>query len=278
MKKVLNFILICLITCFSFYYTDKVIDFSKSKDPIMIEINKVKNEKEISVVNGILSKNEIYVGSSGYKINENESYEKMKKLDQFNESLIEYISVKPEIRKDKYYDKLIKGKNTAKKEISFIFRTNDISKMKQIIYILENNSIGATFFIDGKVLEKNISEIKQLFSKNSSIGYYSYDSNYDEINVRYYEGLINKNINNISKYCLYINDEFLKTCINHKINTISPTVIEKNLYKYIKNNKKEGLIYQIIVNELNIKELNSTIIYLKQKGYYILNIDELLKE
>ena len=100
MRKVLNFVLICFITCFSFYYTDKIIDLSKKKDPIMIEIEKIKKEKELSVVNGTLSNGTMQVGSSGYSINEDISYEKIKRLDKFNESLLEYVSVKQTIRKD----------------------------------------------------------------------------------------------------------------------------------------------------------------------------------
>ena len=36
MKRVIKIIVISLFTCFSFYYTDKVIEFSKERDPIMM--------------------------------------------------------------------------------------------------------------------------------------------------------------------------------------------------------------------------------------------------
>lgn len=278
MRKVLNFILICFITCFSFYYTDKIIDLSKKNDPIMIEIEKLKKEKEVSVVNGILSNNTMKVGSSGYNINTDISYEKMKKLDKFNESLLEYISIKPEIRKDDYYDKLITGKNTNKKELSLVFKTNDVSKIEEIIYILDNNNVTATFFLDGTILENNLTEINNIFNTGNTLGYFGYNKKYDEISFRYLKGFFDKNIKSISKYCLYVNDEYLDTCTKYKINTISSIVIEKDLYNYIKNNKEKGNIYEIIPNDLNIKELNSAILYLKQKGYNIVNINELLKE
>ena len=108
--------------------------------------------------------------------------------------------------------------------------------------------------------------------------YYGYKRKYDEINFRYLQGLIKNNIRNDIKYCLYINEEYLNTCKNYKINTISPVIIEKGLYNYMKTKKENGYIYQVKENDINIKELNSTIIYLKQKGYNILNINELLKE
>ena len=43
-KPYLTVIGICLLTVFSFYYTNKLIEFSKSKDPIMIEIMKNKDD------------------------------------------------------------------------------------------------------------------------------------------------------------------------------------------------------------------------------------------
>ena len=46
----------------------------------------------------------------------------------------------------------------------------------------------------------------------------------------------------------------------------------------LKESNKDGLIYQIDLTSSNIKELNSAIIYLKQKGYEIISLDDLLKE
>jgi len=278
MRKIIKYILICLFTCFSFYYTDKIVEFTKQKDPIMIEINKVKTTEEITPVNAIITKDTMLVGISGTKINEELSYEKMKKLNSFNKSLLEYTSVKPKITKDQNYDKLIKGKNTKEKEISFIFQIENIEKLDEIIYILEKNNVTSTFFLDGKIIEENSIYLKNELKTQNKLGYYGYDKKYNEINFRYLQGLIKNNFKHHSKYCLYINEEYLNTCKNYKINTISPITIEKNLYNYIKQNKENGYIYQIKTNDLNIKELNSTLIYLKQKGYKILNIDKLLKE
>ena len=101
MRKIIKYILICLLTCFSFYYTDKIVEFTKQKDPIMIEINKIKETIEIKPVNAVITKDTMLVGESGTKIDTDLSYEKMKKLNSFNKSLLEYTSVKPQITKDK---------------------------------------------------------------------------------------------------------------------------------------------------------------------------------
>lgn len=277
MKKVIQIIIISLFTIFSFYYTDKIIEFSKKQDPIMTEIINLKEEKEIEPVNAILSNNTMLVGKSGLKIDIDTSYEQMKKLDEFNENLLEYISIKPSITKEDNYEKLIIGSNTKEKKISFVFKLDSLDKLDQIAYILKSNNLSATFFIDGKVLEDNIIQVKTIFSDKLKLGLYSYDNNYNSSSLRYNQGLINNNAS-YSNYCLYENKEFLNTCKNNRINTIKPELIEKNIYNYLKENKKEGSIYQITLNSSNIKELNSTIIYLKQKGYEIVSLDDLLKE
>lgn len=277
MRRVLNFIFIFVFTCFSFYYTDKVISLSKKNDPIMIRIAEIKDKEKSLAVNGVLTKDTMLVGSSGFVIDEDVSYEKMKRLNVFNESLLEYISVKPKILKTDNYDKLILGKNTENKEISLVFRTNDIMKIREIIYILNSNKISATFFIDGSIIKDNFIYFDDLFSFNINIGYFGYNYKYNEFSFIYLNKLY-KNINNVSRYCLYINDDYLSVCSKYRINTIKPVFIKSDLYNYFKNNKKNGFIYEIDVNDFNVKQLNSTIIYLKQRGYNIININELLKE
>lgn len=278
MKKIIQIILICLLTCFSFYYTEKIIDFTKNKDPIMIKINEYKEKKEVPVINASLTKTTMLVGESGLSIDVDKSYEKMKKLDEFNANLLEYIEVMPNITKENNLDKLIEGKNTKDKKLSFVFVIEDLSTLEEIIYILDQNEVSATFFMDGKLIENNLLKLNDIFKNDNTLGLYSYDNKYTNEALRYQKGMLERNINNASYYCLYINEEFFTTCIKNKVNTIKPTLIENNLYDYLKEKKQNGYIYQIKNNDLNIKELNSSLIYLKQKGYEITNINNLLEE
>ena len=266
MKKIFKIVLISLFSLFSFYYTDKIIDFSKKNDPLMIKIEKAKNVYETSPVNGIVTSNTMMVGVSGKKIDIDKSYEKMKKINQYNEELLEYINIKPSITMKDNYDKLIIGSNTLNREISFIFRFDNVSDIAQISYILDLNNTKATFFIEEDVFKNNIFHIKNLINNNISLGIYGN-------NIRYV-----KSFNKYSNYCLYKDKEFFDDCISFRINTIKPILINSNLYNYIKYNKKNGFIYEIKITKENIKELNSTLIYLKQKGYKIISLEELLKE
>ena len=54
MKNAFKILGICILTCFSFYYTDKIIYISKSKDPIMKEIINTKDEYKVAAVNAVI--------------------------------------------------------------------------------------------------------------------------------------------------------------------------------------------------------------------------------
>ena len=164
MKKIIKIIFICFLTCFSFYYTDKIIEFTKNKDPIMIKIKEYQSLEEVPVINASLTKDTMLVGESGLIIDIDKSYEKMKKLEEFNSNLLEYTKIKPSISKKDNLDKLIEGKNTNSKTLSLVFKVDDLNILKEINYILETNEVSGTFFLDGKLIEN----IEVLAVKDSS--------------------------------------------------------------------------------------------------------------
>ena len=275
MKRIVKIISLTIFTIFSFYYTEKVIDLSKKEDSIMQQILDQKSVKEIKPVNGIIGPDTITVGTSGKTIDVEASYESMKKIKKFNENLLEYMNVKPIISKNDNYDKLIIGSSTNNREISIIFVIEDIEVLKQIIYITKKDDIPVTVFMDFKLIKDG--NIKDLLTDNVSIGIYGYDNSFDNVSTKYVKGYLSKNFN-YSNYCLYKDKNFLKACAYYKINTIKPIIIEKNIYSYLKDSKEKGAIYQIKITRRNISELNTSFIYLKQKGYKIIKIDDLLKE
>lgn len=277
MKKLVKIFLVSVFTCFSFYYTDQIVNYFKMRDPLMKKINDISDEEEVFVVNGTLSNKTMLVGSSGFVVDLDASYEKMKSLDIFNENLLEYISIKPTITKKDNLDKLIVGKNTNFKEISLVFVIDNIDLFQQVMYILKEREVTATIFMDGALIESNLDLINKLLDEvNSNLGFYGYNNNYDDISIIYMKNFFDNTF--YTKYCLYVNNRFLSSCIRNKISTINPIFVSRNLYSFIKNNKSNGYIYGIKINKVNIKELNTMLIYLKQKGYNILNIEELLKE
>ena len=277
MKRVLRIILISLFTVFSFYYTEGIISLSKKSDPIMQEIEKNKDSKKVKPVNGVIEDNTILIGTSGKEVDIESSYEKMKKVKEYSDNLLEYTNIMPTITKEKNYDKLIIGSINNERKVSLVFKTNDINLIKQIVYILKTNDATATFYIDSKIVENNIIELKKILSDNIYLGIYSYNNIFNVVSTKYTKNLLSENFK-CSNYCLYKDEKFLNACKYFKINTIKPKKIENNLYNYLKKDKKQGSIYEIETNSNNIKQLNSALIYLKQKGYQIITLNNLLKE
>lgn len=266
MKKLFKILGISFLTCFSFYYTDKVVDISKSKDPIMIKIIDYSNENNILPVSSIINDNTLEVGSIGLIVDIDESYRKMKKLGKFDESLIVYKEVYEDNIKDNL-DKYIIKSNTNNYLVSLIIIMENNNNLEDILSILKDNEINTTFFI------KDIDE--EVINKISSLGHNIGITN----NVKSNLNIINK-YNSYNTYCYTSsnNDNLLKECKNLKLNTILKQKIDKNLYHYIKENLNKGEIIPITNNNLNTKELDLTIKYIKQKGYVIKDLDEFLNE
>lgn len=243
----------------------------------MIKIKDVADNYYVEPVNGVISNNTIIIGKKGKKIDVDASYEKMKKIKKYNKDLLEYISIKPSISMNNNYDKLIIGSNTNDKRIAFVFKTNNINYIKQIIYIANRNDVSIVFYVDGQIVEKNYSFFRSIINNKISLGIYGYNNVFNNNSVKYVNDFY-KNSNFISNYCLYKDSSFLKSCKYYKIGTIKPIPINNNLYNYIKENKTNGYIYEVLVNKNNIRQLNSTFTFLKQKGYSVEKIDVLLKE
>ena len=106
-KPYLTVIGICLLTVFSFYYTNKLIEFSKSKDPIMIEIMKNKDDYNKLSIDALINNNYITPGSEGLEVDVDKSYTKMKKLGKYNDNLYVYDVVKPTISIKDNYNKFV---------------------------------------------------------------------------------------------------------------------------------------------------------------------------
>ena len=161
-KSYLTIVGICLLTIFSFYYTNKIIEFSKSKDLIMIEImNNKDNYNKISI-DALINNNYITPGSEGLEVDIDKSYNKMKKLGKYNENLYVYNIVKPTISIKDNYDKFVINGNITKKEVSLVFKTEDLKNIENINKILFNNNVSATFFIDGNIKDDDINILKIL--------------------------------------------------------------------------------------------------------------------
>jgi len=264
MKKVIEGFSLLFLICFSFFYTDKVMDMINKKDPLMEQIVNKKSDYEILPVNAIIDDDTIIPGVNGREIDIDESYDNMKSGGIFREEALVFKDLYPNdslsSNKNKYIVKGYGDKNEV--AIITIFNNNYIDKVMEFdnITVFINHKDLTTFNI--KLLNKN-----EIYTYGNG-GVYS-----EEILVND-NALINRLSNNKSSYCLVKNkdDSVLKVCNNNEMYVVLPNVIGG--YYNIKNNISSGSI--IFLDDLN--DIDVIVKYIKSKGYDIVGLSELLSE
>lgn len=278
MKRIYPVMLSLLLLYFSFYYTSKVVDIIRSKDPIMMKIKKEKNKYEENGKNAIVKDNRVTPGKNKKVVNEKESFMKMKKYGTYNDSLYVFDEEKPNKKVDDYFDKYIESGRTDSNEVALLFQIKRFEDINKIIETIKMNDIKATFFLDGLYIENNRSETNYLKEQGHELELLSYNDTLEREN--FIEGLHALfNITNISpKYCYseYDNKSVLELCNSLSMHTIIPTIMaNNNSFSIIKNKLKSGSIISLGNSD---KNLNTIINYIKQRGYKLVTLEELLSE
>ena len=150
------------------------------------------------------------------------------------------------------------------------------SNIDNIINILNKNDIKATFFVDMDYFDSNNEIISYLIKNNHTIGFF----NSSKGNINYMSAVVSKI--NKQKYLFCFNDlknsEFLKICSLNNNYSISSNVIDKDYYINVKKNLTNGSILTFKVSSKLDNELGLIINYIKQKGFKIINMPELINE
>ena len=277
MKRIFNRVLIILLFIFSFYYTNQVVSFLQENDPIMKEIKSTDKKYKIEAENAITTDNTIISGKKGKVIDYDKSYQKMKKYGTYNESLTVLKDTIPVISINNNYDKYLIGGNKYHKKVSLVFVVKE-KDPHNIISILNQNKIKATFFIDGTFIENNINLLK---NEEQDFELLSYQNDYNESFFKTSLSYLESITNNKAKFCYteIDNNKLLSLCEKLKLHTIKPSlIIKKDSYKEVKENIDNGIIISLDINSLIEKELKETITYIKQKGYQIVPLESLIEE
>jgi len=276
MKKTFEIIGFISLICFSFFYTDKIANVIKQNDELLIQIEAIALENKVLPIDAVIEDNAIIPGISGKEIDINKSYDKMKQIGSFNENLLVYKPIKPNIsihsNKDKY---IIKGNN--RRVVSLVFTVDANDNIDNLLNTLNNKSIKATFFTDGNYFENNNQKIVDLVSQGHNIGNLGYNLDYNKGGVSWMNSVVQKIAKQKDTYC-YGKDS-LSICSKLESFTIEPTIIIKDKpLMEIKKDLNNGYIISLDVNDNVDKELNLVIDYIKSKGYDIVNLEQLLQE
>lgn len=281
MNKIIKILFACLLVLASFFYTDKVVSFMEDKDPIMIKLKKEKNKLEESPINAKVDVSYLIPGYSGVVVDLNKSFTKMKKYGSYNEALVVFKESVPTISIDEYYDKYIVSGNGFTNYISLVFEINNKELLPKIKEVLKDNDVRATFFVDGVLLKEDSILITSLLEDFHEIELLNNKNNYDKLIFEEELDALQVIANRRGKYCLakYDQKEVLELCSKEKMHTIIPTMqISSKPYLSVKGKIREGAIISISVTKENISELDVLIKYIKQRGYTLDTLEQLLSE
>ena len=281
MKKFLEAFLVIALVLFSFYYTEKAIVLLESNDPIMKEIKDKGSNLEEDALNAIIDGDYLIPGYNGLVINLEESFTKMKGYGSYNEALLVFEEVEPNISIDDYYDKYISSGNGMSTSVALVFAVDTSSYSDNVLNILKDMEVVGTFFIDGKFTDSNASFVTDSVVNGNEVEVLSYDKAYDELLFKASIDKIKTLTSTTPKYCYatYDNEEVLNLCSKLSMHTIIPTLkLDSNIYINAKGNLRSGSIISVKLTESNVSELKVLINYIKQRGFTLVTLDTLLNE
>lgn len=276
LKKTLEMIGLSIFICFSFMFTDKVTDIMKENDEIMTSVKENKSFSEINSVNAKINNDEIIPGLNGKVVDVEKSYQIMKKIGYYNDSLYVYKEEEPEISVKDNYDKYIVSGNKTQKNITIIFKINDNKNIDDIFNLLKNNKMSSNFFISYEWATNNLEKIKYESLNGHNFGSLSYENNLLTVN-----SLIKINSDQKNYYCYTEKKDItlLNDCSKNKYYTIIPSIIiDSNLLSNVMKSISPGSIITININRSTISELSNTLDYISSKGYKVVNLDTILQE
>lgn len=151
MKKFFEIIGFIALACFSFFYTNKISTVIMVQDNLLKQIESLKEQSYIKPIDAYIENDTIIPGISGREIDIDESYKKMKQLGSFNDNLLVYKTIKPNISIKDNKDKcIIKG--SSKRMVSLVFDASD--NIQDILSILNKKGVQGNFFVNNEWFEK----------------------------------------------------------------------------------------------------------------------------
>lgn len=265
MKKIIRYFSLLLLVCFSFFYTDRVINLINKNDPLMKQLSSVSEEYRVNPVPAIIEDNTIIPGIKGREIDIEKSYDKMKVAGVFRESALVYKDINPSSSLSNNKDKFVIKGNSIKNEVSIVLivdSSNDIDDLKGF-----NNL--SLFLNSSYINSTNIDKLKE-----NEIYTYGKNGLYTDESLTSDSAIINNLSNNKSLYCLSKekNRETLKVCNERNMYVVIPNIVGD--YSAIKKSLSKGSI--ILLNSIN--NIDLVMKYINGKGYEVVTLSKLLEE
>ena len=253
LKKVFKYIGIITICLMSFYYTEKVAMFIRSKNPVMITLSSNQKDLEVSSIDSTIIDNMYIIpGLNGKKVNLNASLSRMN--NSYDESKVVFYAIKPKVSLNDNKDKIIIRGNGEKKSVSLVFENENVISN----YLVKNNKK-----IDLLIREEKYNKAYELINHSNHLETYN--------NV---DRFLNRNKLN-TKICVIKKDSIPSLCKNKYI--VKPSM-------FLNNSNFNSNIYKIdsgeiiLVENINSEEMQLLLNYLSSKRLDIVYLSELIKE
>lgn len=279
LKKIASVLGTASLICFSFYYTDSAIDVIRKSDPIMKEIIEYSDNYGSTVVDSTVVNNNVVPGINGLIVDIDESYNRMKKIGKFDESLIVFEEVSPTYSLLDNYDSYVISGNPSLSNVSIVVKATSTLYIEDIVKVLTKKNVRVTFFLSKDIFDNSLDLVKLIANNGHNIELL--DNNYEISDIKKYNNINKLTLGNSFSYCYSEtkNKTLLDNCGSEKLHTIVPSLITSyNLYNDVKNELEDGSIISITNNKNTVRELPAVINYINQKGKNIVTLENLLKE
>ncbi len=281
MKTFFNAVALIALFLASFFYTEKVAIVVKDMDKLMIEIKDKSENYNTSYIPAIISDNTIIPGINGLVVDIDRSYVKMKKYGVFDPNLFEYSQLEVENKLSDNLDKFIIGGNNSEREVSLVFTVTDENYVEEVLKILKDNNVEASFFLDGNYLENNLEILETFNNSNHTLGNLSYNNDYLNPSYVWIDTVIKRLTDQVKTYCLAFekNQDIINTCKLYNSYTVMPSIYtEKNPLYTVRKSIKSGSIIVMPINSSVKDELGVIISSINSMGYKLVNLEILLDE
>lgn len=245
--KYIGLISICIL---SFYYTEQVALYIKNKNPIMQTIKELSSSHSRESINCSIVE-DIYIipGYNGKYVNLDKSFYNMV-TTEYNEDLLVFNQIKPNISLENNKDKIIIRGNHNKQAVSLLFE--DINSLSK--YMLNNN------YLVNILIEEE-----------------TYTDKYELINNSKQEYIYKRIDRKIDNNLCYTNDDTIpKLCKDKYVFTHSLVLNHSNLSKLLNTISSGDII--LIKDSISIEELILIINQINYKDLSIIPISKLISE
>ena len=259
----------------------KVGTTAKLSDTLLTEIKSKKDGYKENAMEPIIKENTIIPGINGKEVDTQKSYEAMSKIGYFDDKLLVYKPLKVQNTLDKNKDKYVINGNNTKMDVTLLFKVKPNDNITDIINLLNQNKVKATFFIESKYLEKHHNQIINLIQSGHTIGNLSNNEDYNDSDFVWMKTIITNIGNQIYNYCYTEkpNKSILKICtIQNSITIMPQIIIKQNPLLNLKKTILPGAIISLDINQSLKRELPAILNYIKSKGYNLKPLEQLLKE